>query len=163
MIHSDHAGRKMPEGDGTLRPGFRNPLDVRLGYQLRRASVAVMADLAGRLGPIGLRPTEATILMVVDANPAITQSDIGRMLGIKRANMAPLTASLCKRGLVERVPADGRSHALRLSREGKRLAAAIGRCIEENEAQAFRLLSDEARGAFAASLPALWADRPISG
>ena len=47
-------------------------------------------------------PVEASILFVIGSQPGITQSDIGKVLGILRANMTPLVAALITQGLVER-------------------------------------------------------------
>ena len=79
-----------------------DPLKDYPGYALRRASAASMARLAQRLEPLGLRPAEATVLMVIGANPGITQSEVGRLLEIASANMAPLTSRLGRRGLIVR-------------------------------------------------------------
>ena len=46
------------------------------------------------------RPQGPRALLVIEANPSITESEIGRLLTIKRANMAPLAALLTSRGLV---------------------------------------------------------------
>lgn len=99
--------------------GFKDPLASRLGYLLRRASTVMMAKLGSELEGIGLRPVEATILLLIAANPGCTQSDVGRVLGIKRANMVPLIASLGVRALIEKSRVDGRSHALSLTPEGE--------------------------------------------
>ncbi len=40
-----------------------NPLAERVGYQLRRASSLMMADLAQRLGGLKLRPADASVLV----------------------------------------------------------------------------------------------------
>ncbi|HKX55834.1 MAG TPA: helix-turn-helix domain-containing protein, partial [Xanthomonadales bacterium] len=93
-----------------------DPLENYPGYSLRRASAAAMARLARRFAKLDLRPTDASVLMVIDANPNITQSEISRMLDIASANMAPLVSRLADRGLVERLPVDGRSHGLALTR-----------------------------------------------
>jgi len=98
---------------------FQDPISDRLGYVLRRASSVMMADLGGALAVTGLRPVEATILILVEANPRCTQSDIGRMLGIKRANMVPLIAGLCAKGLIDKSPVDGRSQSLTLTAAGR--------------------------------------------
>ena len=83
-----------------VRPDLGSPL----GYQLRRVSVLMMADLGARLAPTGLRPTEVTVLLLIGANPGCQQGEVGEMLGIKRANMVPLIARLVKKGLVDARP-----------------------------------------------------------
>lgn len=99
--------------------GLTDPVADHLGYLLRRASLVMMADLGSSLAATELRPVEGTILMLVGANPGCTQSDIGRALGIKRANMVPLIAGLCDKGLVEKERVDGRSQALLLTGAGE--------------------------------------------
>jgi DNA-binding MarR family transcriptional regulator len=111
----------------------------RMGYLLRRASGMMMADLGASLATIGLRPVEGTILLLVKGRPNCTQSELGRALGIKRANMAPLMATLVKKGLIDRFPADGRSQALTLSDAGERLSVEVEAIIDAHEAR-FELL-----------------------
>jgi DNA-binding MarR family transcriptional regulator len=112
-----------------------DPVADRLGYQLRRVSVAMMADLSAKLVPLGLRPAEATILLLVGANPGCQQGEIGEALGIKRANMVPLIARLVDAGLVVRARADGRSHAISLTSRGVTKVAAINKVLDRQEAQ----------------------------
>ena len=95
-----------------------SPLDGLLGYRLRRASMAMMADALGALTPLGLSAGEASFLILVGANPACRQSDVGRTLEIKRANMTPLVARMKARGLVLDAPIDGRSRSLTLTEAG---------------------------------------------
>jgi DNA-binding MarR family transcriptional regulator len=75
------------------------------GYLLRRASAMAMARLAKHLKTLHLNPTDATVLSVIDANPNAKQSEIGRMLDIARANMAPLISRLA---LMKDIPATQR-------------------------------------------------------
>lgn len=101
--------------------GLASPLDNLLGYRLRRASMAMMADLLAALTPLGLSAGEASFLLLVGANPGCRQSDVGRTLEIKRANMTPLVARMKARGLVVDAPIDGRSRSLTLTDEGNAL------------------------------------------
>jgi DNA-binding MarR family transcriptional regulator len=135
------------------------PLDDLLGYHLRRASSAVMGDLAERLGRLDLRVTEASILVVLGAHPNITQSEIGRRLAIKRANMAPLVADLLGAGLVERGTAVGRGHPLRLTAEGRARTAQVRAEMAENERALFGDLPDEMRRQLASALRRVWKGR----
>jgi DNA-binding MarR family transcriptional regulator len=133
-----------------------DPFDELLGYHLRRLSQLVMGDLAERLESLELRPTEASVLFVIAATPGATQSDIGRMLGIKRANMAPMIASLESRGLVSRSAVDGRSQALRLTAEGESMRARARNATRENERRSFASLPEAERVALVGQLRALW-------
>ena len=107
---------------------LRDPLADMLGYQLRRASWVTMAALSEALEPFGLRMTEAITIRFVAANPGCNQAEIGRALGVKRTNLVPVVAGLVTAGLIDRSPADGRTHALRLTDAGgalhRQLAAA---------------------------------------
>ena len=133
-----------------------NPLEMRVGYQLRRASVAMMADLSKALEPLGLRTVEASILILIGANGGITQTALGRSLDIQRANMVPLTAGLMARGLVEREAADGRSHALRLTGKGRLLAARIDRIMRQHEQRCTRDWTAAQRKAVIALMRTIW-------
>lgn len=134
---------------------LRDPLTQRLGYQLRRVSMAMMADLASRLVPLGLRPAEATILLLVQANAGCQQGEIGEALGIKRANMVPLMARLVDAGLVERARADGRSHALSLTKKGTARVAAVNKVLDRHEAQFAASLDGRSLAGLLASLTAM--------
>jgi DNA-binding MarR family transcriptional regulator len=112
---------------------FKNPLNGHFGYQLRRASALMMGDLAKSLGRLGLRTAEASILILIGANPGITQGEAGQILGIQRANMVPLTAQLMAKGLIERERADGRSHSLHITSRGKALAEKCENAMLQHE------------------------------
>jgi DNA-binding MarR family transcriptional regulator len=133
-----------------------DPLRDFPGYALRRASVATMQTLARRLTELDMRPTDASVLLVIEANPNITQSEIGRMLDIAGANMAPLIARLEKRELVEREPVDGRSHGLTLSRTGRTLSLRARKVIKSHEDELLAKIPVSRRPDFLATLHALW-------
>jgi DNA-binding MarR family transcriptional regulator len=133
-----------------------DPFEGLLGYHLRRLSVLVMADFTEALAPLGLKPAEASVLYAVGAATGLTQSDIGKTLGIQRANMAPLIAGLMRRGLVERDRVDGRSQALRLTAAGQAARAAAWAANQLHEDRMFGTLNTQARARMAAQLRALW-------
>jgi len=138
-----------------MRP-IVDPLEDLPGYALRRASAAVMAKLAARLAALHLRPSEASVLLVIQANPGITQSEIGRLLDIARANMAPLTARLAARDLIVRESAGGRSHGLTLSDIGRRQARKAQRIVAELESELMDRVPLAQRAAFLRTLKALF-------
>ncbi len=138
----------MPEDD---------PLAHYPGYLLRRASASALGVLGRRLGALGLRYVEASLLMVIGARPGLTQSEIGRMLEIQRANMVPIVARLEARGLLSRARTDGRSQGLHLSAAGEDLRqAALGE-IERFETELTARLPEGLRGGAVDMLAALWA------
>ncbi|WP_298282420.1 MarR family winged helix-turn-helix transcriptional regulator [Acidocella sp.] len=135
-----------------------NPLEGLLGYQLRRASVCMLADLASSLSDLELRVTEASVLMVLLENPSITQSEIGRTLDVQRANMVPLTTQLERRGLICRAAAVGRAQALRLTAEGEAIAKECQKRIEAHEARFLTRLPCPERDKLVAQIREIWED-----
>jgi DNA-binding MarR family transcriptional regulator len=118
-----------------------NPLETRLGYRLRRVSSQMMGELARRLGALDLRPAEASILVLIDANPAITQSRIGQALGIQRANMTPLVGGLLARELIAREAINRKSHGFTLTGPGREMTSRVLALMDEHEARYFGNLS----------------------
>jgi DNA-binding MarR family transcriptional regulator len=104
------------------------------------------------------RRNEAGVLLVIEANANTTQSEIGRMLDIAGANMAPLVARLADRKLIERLPVDGRSHGLALTHAGRALAARARKTFKEHEEELLSRIPSSQHAAFMASLRALWHD-----
>lgn len=133
-----------------------DPLKDYPGYALRRASAAAMQKLARGLRQLDLRPAEATVLMVIESNPNISQSEIGRMLDIAGANMAPLVGRLEERELVERRPVDGRSHGLQLTAAGRALNLQAKKTMKSHEEQLLARIPADTRAAFLTALQALW-------
>jgi DNA-binding MarR family transcriptional regulator len=137
-----------------------DPLKDLPGYALRRASLAVMGELAERLKGLALRPTEATVILVIEANPGITQSEVGELLAVARANMAPLTARLLERDLILRQRVDGRSQGMSLSAAGRRMARKIHRAIAEQEASILKRIPPKDAAGFLTALQTLWKRQP---
>jgi DNA-binding MarR family transcriptional regulator len=136
----------------------QNPFDQLLGYHVRRLSVLVMADLSARLAPLGLKPADASVLFAIAAHGPITQSDLGKMLGIQRANMAPLIAALDRRGLIQRDAVDGRSQALSLTADGVAMHGQTWALTQAHEAELFSILDETDRALMIGRLRGLWQD-----
>jgi DNA-binding MarR family transcriptional regulator len=135
---------------------MHDPLSEYPGYVLRRASSAMMAAFARDMEGLGLRTVDATILQILQENPGISQSALGRMLDIQRANMTPIAARLEARGLVQRSPSDGRSLGLELSAEGKILAHQVRERVEAFEADVLASVPSEHRGHILPALQSIW-------
>lgn len=133
-----------------------DPLEDYPGYLLRRASAAALTDLAGRLEPLNLRPSEGAVLQAINANPGTTQSDIGRLLDIASANMAPLASRLESRNLIEREAVDGRSHGLVLTAAGRALTARVAKAFAAHEVALLKKIPAAHRSAFLKGLQAIW-------
>ena len=139
---------------GTLSSD--DPLLSLTGYVLRRASLASQAKLGQRLAPLELRPYEATLLLLVEASPGVTQSEAGRLLDIQRANMVPVVARLAARGLIQRKPVDGRSQGLWVTRSGQSFMQKVHRIVDTDEAALMRRIPEEMQPMVLPILMALW-------
>lgn len=132
-----------------------NPLTRLPGYMLRRVANAMMAELAGRLEPTGLRISDATLLMLVEGRKDMTASRIARTLDIQRANMVPILARIEEKGLIEREPLDGKSQAIVLTEAGISALAEARAIIERFESQLIARVPDQHRDHLLPALHAL--------
>ncbi len=98
-------------------------LETLLGYNARRAALAVIAVFLQRMEPFGLRPVDFSVLTLIAHNPGITSRQICTTLDILPPNLVGMIKSLDKRGLIERRahPTDRRAQGLHVSAAGKRL------------------------------------------
>ncbi len=135
---------------------MKDPLVSLPGYALRRAASAMIAELGERLVEIGLRHTDVSILILIEANARITASALGRALDIKRANMVPLVGRLEAGGLIERRPIDGKSHSLELTGRGRTRLAEAWAIIEQFEAELLARVPAKHRDHLLPALNALW-------
>lgn len=110
-------------------------LNDRLGYFIRRAQVAIFQDFIRRLSGIDVSPAQFSVLVVIDANSGLSQAELAKALGIERARLVRMLHRLERRKLTVRLPssADGRRHALKLTREGEKLLARAKVLAAEHE------------------------------
>ena len=135
---------------------MRDPLPSYPGYALRRAANATAAELAGRLAPLGLRQSDASVLILVAANPGVTASALGRALDIQRANMVPLLKRLEEAGLIARTALDGKSRGLDVTPAGRERLAEARAVVEAFEAELIARVPPEHRAHLLPALEALW-------
>lgn len=109
-----------------------------IGFRLRRVQLAVMGEAIATLAPLGLRPAQFSILVLIDANPELPQSKLSAALGIRRPNFVAMLHELESRGLTRRRVSSGdrRINTLALTAEGRRL---LHRASELHEAFESRL------------------------
>lgn len=156
--NADPASHRRPEPAGV----DLGELAGLVGYQLRRAQLAVFADFVDALAQLELRPATFSALVVIDTNPGLSQAAIGDALGIQRTNFVHLVAELEQRGLVERTPSatDRRSHVLDLTPDGRRLLKRAREPVEAHEQRIGAVLGATGRRRFLALLEALAALPP---
>jgi len=127
------------------RPLSPGALPGLLGYRLRLAQQAVFRDFAASVQ--GLSPGRVGLLMLVEANPGITQSRLAEAARRDRSTMVGVLDQLEARGLIERRRgADRRSNGLWLTRRGRAFLARALRSIAAHERRiAARLSAAEHR------------------
>jgi len=135
---------------------MQDPLTHYPGYSLRRAANATAAELAARLSDVGLKQVDASLLLLIDANPDVTASALGRELDIQRANMVPLLKRLEDAGLIDRNPLDGKSQGLVLTAAGHAKHGEALSIIEAFEAELLTRIPAEHRTHLLPALDALW-------
>lgn len=135
---------------------MNHSLNTLPGYLLRRVSAALYDEFSELLQDIGFRPAEASVLFLIEANPEITPSALGKLLGIQRANMVPIIARLEKKGLTRRVKLDGRSYGMCFTDKGREAYAKIHGIINEHEENILSRIPERSRKHFAIALQALW-------
>ena len=89
-------------------------LQTLIGYNARRASLAVIELFHKRMAVYGLRPVEFSVLSLIVHNPGITSRQLCAALRLLPPNLVSKISSLEKRFLVERQahPQDGRAVGL---------------------------------------------------
>ncbi|MDB5751923.1 MAG: transcriptional regulator, MarR family-like protein [Ramlibacter sp.] len=99
-------------------------LESLLGYNARRAALAVIEVFLQRMAPFQLKPVDFSVLSLVAHNPGITSRQLCTTLGILPPNLVGMVNALEKRGLIVRQPHphDGRAMGLHLTPGGGKLA-----------------------------------------
>ena len=89
-------------------------LEELVGYNLKRAYVAVQEDFREALGQDGISAGVFSALSLTIESPNITQSKLARLLGIERSGLVAIVDDLEARGFLIRtaVPGDRRVQAL---------------------------------------------------
>lgn len=131
----------------TVDIGF---LEGLLGYNARRAALAVIEVFLVRMAPYGLKPVDFSVMSLITHNPGITSRQLCHTLGILPPNLVGMVNTLEKRELIERRPhpRDGRAMGLHLTPSGQEL-------MREAERTAAALEADVAGGLTAAELRTL--------
>lgn len=115
--------------ESELKPGV---LPGLIGYRLRLAQQAVFRDFEHSIPEVS--PGRAGMLLLIDANPGVTQSRLAQAVGLDRSTLVGVLHTLEARGLVERRRGeDRRTNGLWLTRAGRTLLAGLKRRIRVHE------------------------------
>ena len=118
-------------------------LESLLGYNARRASLAVITVFLERMAPFGLRPVDFSVMSLITHNPGITSRQLCTSLGILPPNLVGLVSALEKRELITRLPhpRDGRAMGLHLTASGQKLMREAERTAAQLEGEVGSRLS----------------------
>jgi len=110
-------------------------LESLIGYNARRASLAMIERFMERMAPYQLRVVDFSVLSLITHNAGITSRQLCASLGILPPNLVGIVGSLEKRELIERKPhpRDGRAMGLHLTPAGVKLMQAAERTAAELE------------------------------
>jgi DNA-binding MarR family transcriptional regulator len=123
-------------------------LEGLIGYNARRAALAVIEVFLERMAIYNLRPVDFSVLSLIAHNPGITSRQLCGTLGILPPNLVGMINALEKRELIARRPhpRDGRAMGLHLTTGGEKLMRDAERTATELESDvAARLSASEAR------------------
>lgn len=144
----------VPRADGSVDRRRRRSrridhglLPDLVGYNLRRAQIAVFQNFRAATADFDITPGQLGVLILIDSNDGLSQSELGDALGIDRSTMVAVIDRLERRDLVVRAPspADRRSYALRLSDAGATMLQGIMPAVLAHERSVTETLSDEER------------------
>ena len=110
-------------------------LETLVGYNARRAALAVIGVFMVRMAEYDLRPVDFSVASLILHNPGITSRQLCSALGMLPPNLVGLLNTLEKRRLITRRPHpnDGRASGLHPTPEGAVLIRAAESAASELE------------------------------
>ena len=123
-------------------------LEGLIGYNARRAALAVIDVFLQRMAVYDLRPVDFSVLSLIAHNPGITSRQLCGTLGILPPNLVGMINALEQREVIARQPhpRDGRAMGLHLTEDGTQLMRDAERTAAELEAEvAARLTESEGK------------------
>ncbi|MBL8479437.1 MAG: MarR family transcriptional regulator [Sterolibacteriaceae bacterium] len=139
--------RKKSTIDLGMLPGL-------VGFQLRMAQIALFRDFSQGLGGEDVTPGLFGVLVIIEANPDLKQSELARATQLDRSTVVTVIDNLERRGLVERRASlhDRRSNAIRLTEAGTALLRKLKRQVSAHEKRLLQNFSAAERETFIALL-----------
>ncbi len=122
-------------------------LETLVGYNARRAALAVISRFLEEMAVYDLRPVDFSALSLITHNPGITSRQLCTTLGIQAPNIVAMVNGFEKRGLIARHahPRDGRAFGLMLTADGEALMAKAEKTASSLESSVSEKLTPEER------------------
>ena len=129
-----------------------------IGFNLRCAQLAVFQHFNATVGRDKISAPQFGTLLLIDANPGISQSAVAEALRFDRSTLVQIIDRLEARGYVVRqaAPQDRRSHALEITDDGAAALKNLRRMAIAHEAEAAANLSTAERAHLIALLGKLY-------
>lgn len=133
-------------------------LESLIGYNARRAALAVINVFLDRMAVYELRPVDFSALSLIRHNPGITSRQLCGALGVLPPNLVGMINRFEKRGLVMRRPHpnDGRAQGLHLTDPGEALMAQAEHTASELEKDVAHRLTEAERDTLMALLQKIY-------
>ena len=130
----DRAETPAPLAVDEIDTGY---LESLVGYNARRAALALIDVFLARMAVYELRPVDFSVLSLVHHNPGITSRQLCSTLGILPPNLVGMVNAMEARGLIVRAPhpRDRRAMGLHLTEAGRKLMRKAERTVAELEAE----------------------------
>jgi DNA-binding MarR family transcriptional regulator len=138
------------EGAVPVRPLSVGILPNLLGFNVRRAHMALWRDFNRTVGNGIVRPGLFSLMVLMDENPGIAQIELASQLAIDKATVVGLIRRLLREGWVEsrQSPADRRRQDLYLTPAGRQELAVLRRDMLDHEARFTNLFTRQELGLF---------------
>jgi len=116
-----------------------------LGYNVRRAEIALWRDFSRTVGDGEVRPALFSLMILVEANPGVAQIDIANQLDIDKATVVGLVRRLQKRLCVicPQSTVDRRRQGIYLTDKGQKELNKLRQEMLDHETRFTRLFSAE--------------------
>jgi DNA-binding MarR family transcriptional regulator len=131
----------------SSRPIDTDILPSLLGYNIRRAQIALWRDFARTVAAGEIRPGMFSALALARANPGIAQVELASELGIDKASMVTLIDRLEDAGWIQRTRSseDRRRQSITLTAAGERTYKSLRREMLDHERKFTEVLSERER------------------
>ena len=119
--HQTRTRRNRGEDARLARPIDAGILDQLIGFNLRRAQIALWRDFKNSVGSDGAPPGVFSLMMLANLNPGIAQVDLATQLYLDKATIVALVDKLEHRGWVlrRRSTEDRRRQGVHLTTDGR--------------------------------------------
>jgi len=136
---------KKSQARQAMAPISMGLLPNLIGYNVRRAQIALWRDFSKTVGRNDIRPAVFSLLILVEANPGIAQFELAAALDIDKTAIVGLLHRLQRRQWItrRRSDTDRRRHGIYLMARGQEMVDTLRKEMLAHEQRFTRLFSRE--------------------